>query len=99
MNRFSLAIAQDIIFLRAVVWQACKYTSNVSLSGKSAENNNRQLAVLVRPALSLQPLLPSHQKLDEELQLQRRSFTLVLRSDRDVYEARTEAAQSIADRR
>eukprot|EP00752_Nemacystus_decipiens_P012424 g11006.t1 len=38
-------------------------------------------------------------ELEEELQLQRRSFTRVLRSDRDVYEARTEAAQSIADRR
>ena len=38
-------------------------------------------------------------QLDEELQLQRRSFTRVLRSDRDVYEARTEAAESIADRR
>lgn len=43
--------------------------------------------------------IPVLMQLDEELQLQRRSFTRVLRSDRDVYEARTEAAESIADRR
>ncbi|CAM9731147.1 unnamed protein product [Ectocarpus fasciculatus] len=38
-------------------------------------------------------------ELDKELQLQRRSFTRVLKSDRDVYEARTEAAQANAERR
>ncbi|CAM9187232.1 unnamed protein product [Ectocarpus sp. 12 AP-2014] len=38
-------------------------------------------------------------ELDKELQLQRRSFTRVLKSDRDVYEARTEAAEANAERR
>ncbi|CAN0069157.1 unnamed protein product [Ectocarpus sp. 6 AP-2014] len=38
-------------------------------------------------------------ELDKELQLQRRSFTRVLKSDRDVYEARTETAEANAERR
>ncbi|CAM9697464.1 unnamed protein product [Ectocarpus sp. 4 AP-2014] len=38
-------------------------------------------------------------ELDKELQLQQRSLTRVLKSDRDVYEARTEAAEANAERR